>query len=114
MNDIISSYMFLSMHNDTSTPHVTSTGYHNNVARVKLDILSDFALLKIKFDGVVGSNQRIGVANRATVVGDNMGDTTISNSYAADFEELVGSLFGCDAMDSESTLNIVKEAEVFP
>ena len=42
-----------------------------------------------------------------------MRNTTIANSNAADFEELVVCFLGCDAVNRESALDVVKQTEVF-
>jgi hypothetical protein len=74
--------------------------------------VDDFALLKVKLDGVVDFNGRVRIADSTTVVSDNMGDTLGAESNLANFEELVGGFLLGDAVDSETTLDIVKEAEV--
>lgn len=112
MHNIESSNVLLPVHDDTSTPHVTSTGDHDNVAGIKLDEVGDFGRLKVELDGVVDLDSRIGVTDCASIVGDDMGDAAGANGDFAHFEELVGGLLRCNAVDGETTLNIVKETEV--
>jgi len=112
VNDIESSNMFLSVHDDTSPAHVAPTSDDDDVACVEFHKVGDFALLKIEFHGVVDFDERIGVANGTTVVGDDMRDTATTNGYATDLQELVGGFFGGDTVDGETTLDIVQETEV--
>lgn len=112
VDDIEASNVLLPVHNNTSPAHVTSAGDHDDVSGIELDEIGDLVLLKVKLDGVIGTNEGVGVTDGAAVVGDNMGDTTVSDSDTADLQELVGSLFGGDAVDGEAALNIVKETEV--
>jgi hypothetical protein len=46
-------------------------------------------------------------------VRDNVRNATIANSNAANFEELVACFLGCDAVDRESALDVVKKTEMF-
>jgi len=112
MDNIKAPDVLLSMHNDTSPAHVAPTSNENNVSGVKFDDVSDLALLEIIFDSVVDFNNRIGITNCASVVGDNVGNSVGANSYSADFQELVGGFFRCDTVDGETTLDIVEESEV--
>ena len=43
-----------------------------------------------------------------------MRDATTTDGDLTDFEKFVTSLLGCDTVNGETTLNIVKETEVFP
>jgi len=112
MSNIKAPSMLLPVHDDTSSAHVAPTGNQNNVSGVEFDEVSDFALFKIKFDSVIDFNSRIGITNCASVMGDNVRNSAAANSYSADFQELVGSFFRCDAVDGETTLDIVEESEV--
>lgn len=113
VDDIETSNVLLSVHDDTSPAHVASTGDHDDVACVEFDEVGDFALLEVELDSVVGTNMGVGVTNGATIVGDNVGDTTVTNGDAADLQEFVGSFLWGDAVDGEATLNIVQETEMF-
>ena len=85
MDNIKTSDVFLSVHNDTRPAHIATTSNHNNVSSVKLDKVSNLALIEIKFDGIVGLDIRIRITDRASVVGDNVGNATVANSYSANF-----------------------------
>ena len=112
MDNIKTSDMLLSVHNETRPTHVAPASDYNDVSSVKFDEVSDLALLEIIFDSIIGFNSRIGITNRASVVGDNVGNAAGTNSYSADFQELVGGFFRCDAVDGETAFDIVEESEV--
>jgi hypothetical protein len=60
----------------------------------------------------VGLDQRIRVTDGATVMGKNVGDTLGTELNLADLAELVLGLFLSDAVDSETTLNIIDKTEL--
>lgn len=112
MHHIEPTHVLLPVHDDTRTPHVTSTGDHHDVASVEVDKVDDLVLLKVELDGVVGLDSRVRVPDRAPVVGDDMGDALGADSDFADFEELVGGLLRGDAVDRKAALDIVEQTEV--
>jgi len=112
MDNIKTTNMSLTVDNNTSTTHVTTAGDHANVSNIELDEIGDLALLEIETDGIVGLDEGIGVADGAAVVGDDVWDALGTDSDALDFAELVGSLLRSDAVDGETALDVVKNAEV--
>ena len=112
MDDIETTNVLLTVHNNTSTTHVTATSDHDDVAGIELDVVDNFVLLKVELDGVVDLDQRIGVTDGATVVGNDMGDTLVADGDLADLEELVGRLLRGDEVDGEAALDVVEETEV--
>jgi hypothetical protein len=104
--------VLLSVHNDACPAHVAPTGNQNNVSGVKFDEVGDLALLEIKFNSVVDFNSRIGITNCASVVGDDVGNSTGANSYSANFQEFVGGFLRCDMVDGKTTFDIVEESEM--
>lgn len=112
MNDIKTSNVLLPMHNDTSSAHVTSTGDHDDVACVELDKVGDFCLIDVIFDGVVDTDMGVRVTDGSAVVGNDVRDSTVADSHATDFQELIGGLLRCDTVDRETALDIIEETEV--
>ena len=112
MNDVKSSNMLLTVHYDSSTTHVTPTSDHNNVSSVKLDIICDFSLLNVELDSVIDVDERVRITDSTTIVSDNVRNSTRSNGDPSNFEELVLGFLRCNAVDSETTFDIVKESEV--
>jgi hypothetical protein len=112
VDDIKASNVLLAVHDNTSTAHVTTTSDHDDVTGIELDKVGDFALLEVKLDGVVDLDERVGITDGSSVVGDDMRNTTGTDSNLLDLEELVGGFFGGDAVDGESTLDVVEKTEV--
>lgn len=112
MHNIETTNVLFTVCDDTSTAHVTTTSDHDNVTGIELDKVGDLALLNVKLDSVVDPDKRIGITDCSAVVGDNVGDTTGTKSDLANLEEFVGGLFGGDAVDGETTLDVVEETEV--
>lgn len=112
MHNIETTNVLLAVRDDTGTTHVTSASNHHNVSSVKVNKFGDFARLKIKLESVVNLNGRVRITDGATVVSDDMGDTLSTESDLADFEELVGGFLRGDAVDGETTFDVIKETEV--
>ena len=112
MNDVEATDVLLTVRDDTATTPVTATGDEGEVASVKLDKVGDLALLNVEANSVVDLDQGVGVTDRAAVVGDDVGNTTVADGHLTDLEELVGSLLGGDTVDGEAALDVVEETEV--
>ena len=85
MDNIKSSNVLLSVHNDTRPAHIASTSNHNNVPSVKFHKVRNLAQLEVIFNRIVDPDSRIGITNCASIVGNDVGNATITNSYSADF-----------------------------
>ena len=107
------SNVLLTVHNNTCTTHVTTTGDHNDVAGIKLSVVGDLVLGQVELHGVVDLDERIGVTDGAAIVSDNVGNTLSTNADLADLEKFVGSLLGRDPVYGEAALDVVEETEVF-
>jgi hypothetical protein len=97
---------------NTNTTHVTTSSNHADVANFELDEVSDLGAVNIVTDGVVSLDQRIGVTDGATIVGDNVRDTLSTELDLANLAKLVLGLLLSDAVDGETTLNIIDETEL--
>ena len=84
----------------------------DDVAGVEVNEVGDLVRREIELNRVVDLDLRVGVADRAAIVGDNVRDALGAESDLLDLEELVGRLLGRDAVDDEAALDIVKETEV--
>ena len=113
MYDIETTDMLLAVNDHTGPAHVTTTGDYYNVASIELDEICNLVLLDIKLDGVVDPDGGVGVAYGSSVVGDDVWNALGTNGQFSDFEKLVTGFLRRDAMDSETTLDVVKKAEVF-
>ena len=112
MDDIESTIVALTVKDFPNTPPVATTRDHDSAARVELDEVGDLAGLEVKLDGVVHTEGGVGVADGATVVGDDEGNALGTDGKLADLAEFVGGLFRLDAVDGEAALDVVKETEV--
>ena len=70
------------------TPGVPPAGHHDHVADVKLDEVHDLVGLQIDLDGVVGLDERVGVADGAAVVGVQVGDAFLAKLNRPHLAEL--------------------------
>jgi hypothetical protein len=78
--------MLLPMLDDSYTPGVPPASHH--VADVKLDEVHDLVGLQIDLDGVVGLDERVGVADGAAVVGVQVGDAFLAKLNRPHLAEL--------------------------
>ena len=112
VHDIEPTDVLFAVRDDTSTTHVTPTSDHHNVSGVKVNKIDDLPLLKVKLESVVDLDGRVRIADGAAVVSDDMGNALGAESNLTDFEELEGGFLRSDAVDSETTLDVVKEPKV--
>lgn len=112
MDDIEATIVTLTVGNDTHTPHVATTGNHCDSASIEVDKFSDLSGLNIDLDSIVDLDGRVGVADGAGVVGDEIRDTLGTELHALDLGELVGCFGLGDAVDGEAALGVVDETEV--
>jgi len=102
----------LPVHDNTRPSHVSSSGNHNNVTNVELDVVDNLVVDQVELDGVVGLDDGVRVSDSSSVVGDEVGDTLLSELVSLDLQELEGGLLLGDSVDGESSLDIVQETEV--
>jgi len=102
----------LTVGDDTNTAHVTTASDHDDVTNFELDEVSDLGFLNVVTDGVVSLDQRIGVTDGATVVGNNVGDTLGTQLDLANLAKLVLGLLGSDTVDGETALNVIDKTEL--
>lgn len=112
VDDFETTNVTFTVNDDTNTTNVTTASDHADVAGVELDKVGDLVVLQVEADGVVSLDQRIGVADSATIVGDDVGDTLLANHNLLDAAKLVLGLLIGDAMDGEATFNVIDETEV--
>jgi hypothetical protein len=113
MHDIESTNVLLSVNNHTRTTHVTTPSDHNNITSVEFDKVCDLVLFEIELNCIVNIDIWVRITDRPAVVGYNVRDTLRANGHFFHFEELVGGFFCGDAMNCETTFDIVKETELF-
>mmetsp|Transcript_17877 Transcript_17877/g.25144 ORF Transcript_17877/g.25144 Transcript_17877/m.25144 type:complete len:205 (+) Transcript_17877:273-887(+) len=111
---------------NTNTAFVGTTSDHSDVTDVKFDAANNFAGSNVEFDGVVGLNDRVGVADSAAIVGGDVWDDSslaldvgvgASHSLrgvaevpnAAELE--LGFLGVLDAVEDKAALVVIEDAE---
>lgn len=114
MYDIKATNVPLTVCDHTGTTHVTTTSNHDNISSVEWNEINNLVLFKIKLNGIIDTDQRIRITNCSAIVSHDVRDATTTDGDLTDFEKFVTSLLGCDTVNGETTLNIVKETEVFP
>ena len=82
------------MHDDTRSTHVTTTGNHDNVSSLELDVVDNFVLDKVKLDSVVDLDSRVRVSDGSSVVGNDVWDTLGTELVTTDLAELEVGLLG--------------------
>ena len=112
MDNVKVTNVLLAVDDGTSTTHVATAGDHDDVAGVEVNKVGDLVRGEVELDRVVDLDLRVGVADRAAIVGDDVGNALGAESDLLDLEELVGRLLGRDAVDHEAALDVVKETEV--
>jgi hypothetical protein len=75
-------------------------------------VVDDLVLDEVELDRVVDLDGGVGVADGASVVGDDEGDALGAELDLLDLEELVRRLLLRDAVDGEAALDVVEETEV--
>lgn len=112
MDNVEAAKVALPSGDNTGTALVTTTSDHDGGASVKVDKVEDLLRVNVEADGVVDLDSRVRVSDGAAVVGDNVGDATSAELHLLNLEELVGGLLGGDAVDDETALDVVEDAEV--
>eukprot|EP01084_Bolivina_argentea_P253310 425453_1 len=90
---------------------VSSSGDHHDLAGADLDDVGDLAVLGAEDDGVGAGDLGVGVADAATVVGGDHGDTAGGGEDVGDLAELDLGLGLADLDEGEASLDVVQETE---
>ncbi|TVU12081.1 hypothetical protein EJB05_45708, partial [Eragrostis curvula] len=72
------SLMLLPVLDHTNTASVSSTSHHDDVADIELDEVNNLVGLQINLDGVVGLDERVRVADGATIIGVQVRDALLA------------------------------------
>jgi len=112
VDDAVAARVVLDLLEETDTTQVAAGGDHDEVTNTKLDVVLDLARGEVDLDGVVDLDVGVGVADGAAIVGRAEGDTLGAELDAADLAELVASLLGFNAVESEAALDVVEKTEV--
>lgn len=89
MNNVKAAHVSLTVNNDTDTASIAATGDVDKVSRVELNEVNNLVLGNGELDCVVDLDEGVRVANGASVVCDEVGDSAGSEHDSLDFAELV-------------------------
>jgi len=104
--------MTLSVHDDSDTTGVVTSGDHADVASVELDKVHNLVGGHVDTDGVVDLDEGVGITDGPAVVGVQHGDGVGADADLDDATQLVLGLLGSDAMYAKPALDVVDEPEV--
>lgn len=99
--------VFLPVHNDTCTTHVTTACDHDKITSVELDKIGDFSLFNVELDSIINFDEGIGVTDGTSIVGDDMRNTTSTDRDLLNLEELICGLLGGYTVNGKSTFDVV-------
>ena len=89
MHDIERPWMALPTHDCTNTPQVTTSSNHAQIARLEFDKVQNFGSRDFQLDGVVDLDHGVGVADGATIAGNQEGNSLRASLHSLNFAQLV-------------------------
>lgn len=113
VNQVETTIVSFLVNDSTDTTQVTTTGDVDQLTNVELDVVSDLTGSQVDLDGVIDLDVWVWVSDSSTIVSDNVWNTLLTQLDLLDLNQLVGSFFVSDTVDSESTLDVVDQSEVF-
>jgi len=113
VHNVIRTRMTLTMFYDSNSPDVVTTSDHGQIANIKFDVIGQLSSCKVNLHGVIDFDGRIGIPESTTIVGDKERNALSSDLHTSDSPQFVLGFFVGDAVDGETTLGIIQQAEVF-
>lgn len=113
VNQVETTIVSFLVNDGTDTTQVTTTGDVDQLTNVELDVVSDLTGSQVDLDGVIDLDVWVWVSDSSTIVSDNVWNTLLTQLDLLDLTQLVGSFLVSDTVDSESTLDVVDQSEVF-
>lgn len=113
VNQVETTIVSFLVNDSTDTTQVTTTGDVDQLTNVELDVVSHLTGSQVDLDGVIDLDVWVWVSDSSTIVSDNVWNTLLTQLDLLDLTQLVGSFFVSDTVDSESTLDVVDQSEVF-
>lgn len=96
----------------TDSAHRVTAGHQAQLADLELGEVDDLVRAEVVLDRVVRLDQRVRIADGATVVGDYVWNLVRTDRGALHTAQLVARLLRRDLVQDEATLHIVENAEV--
>ena len=111
VHDIERSEVAITADDGSHTASVVALGDAAHVTSLELDVTDNLVGLQVHLHGVVDLHHGVGVADGASVVGDNEGDLLAGQLALLHLAQLELSLSLVDAVEDETSLHIVEKAE---
>jgi len=112
MDNIEATHMFFFVFDDSNTTQVATRCDNGQGTGVELDVVLHLAVGQVEFDAVAGLDERIGIAEGAAVMGDDIGNLLVSNRNFSNLQQFKLGFLRSDSVNSKTTLGIVKQTEV--
>lgn len=110
--DLERSRVLLTLDHGTATTQISSAGDHAQIAGLELEHVHHLAGRDVVLDRIVLVDDRIRVADGAPVVGQDERHLLRADLDALHLQQLVLGLLRGDAVDGETALDVVDQAEV--
>lgn len=113
MDDGEASWVSFLLGDNTNTTQITSGCDHSNISNFEFNEINNLSSGEIKFNGILGANQRVGESDSSRVVEVSNWNSVGSSGSLSDSAKLELSFFRGDSVDGESSLGVVQESEGF-
>lgn len=112
VDDIETTVMSLTMSDDANTAHITTASNHGDSSSVESNEFGNLPSFEVNLDGVVDADEGVRVADGARVVSDEVWNPLGSQLNTPDLCKLVAGFGVGNAVDGETALGVVDQAEV--
>ena len=111
VDNIEGTEMAITADNHTNTTDVVTLGNEAEVTDFELEVTDDLVGLEIDLHGITNLHSGIGEADGAGVVSNNEGNLLVGDLALDDLAELEASFGLVNAVEDETTLDIIEETE---
>jgi len=112
VDNVETTVVSLTVSDDTNTTHVATTSDHGDHTGVEPDKVGNLASREVNLDGVVDLDGRVGVSDRASIMRNQVWDSSFAQLHSLDLAEFVLCLGGFNTVDGETALGVVDQTEV--
>ena len=85
MNNLKTTGMSLNVRDDTNSSNIITTSKHHNISALELEMLFDFSVIEVVFDGVVDIDVGVWVSDCSAVVGNDVWNFIRADSLSLNF-----------------------------
>lgn len=112
VNNIESTDVTFTVGDGSNTSTIATAGDIDKIAAIKLDEIDNLSGLDVNLYRVVYFNERVWVANSATVVSDGVGDPLRAKLNFLDLAELILCLLSSDTVNGKAALHVVYQTKM--